>query len=70
MSYHLLNTVTIVSQIYFQLQFYQNHLCETVISLSVAELLLLLVSENKRPPYWKSNSSLQSGHIVAFGDAL
>jgi len=34
------------------------------ISISVCgwDVLLLLVSENKRQPYWNSTSSLQSGH--------
>jgi len=30
-------------------------------------LLLIPVSENKRPPYWNSTSGLQCGHVVHFG---
>ena len=36
------------------------------ISQFTAELLLLLVSKNKRPPYWNSTSGLQSDHICHF----
>ena len=31
-----------------------------------AEILLLPVSVNKRPPYWNVTSDLQSGRIVRF----
>jgi len=35
-------------------------------SQSIAEILLLLVSENKQPPHWNI-SSLQSDHTDQFG---